>query len=102
MRTRGFISDVQPEVQADIMAYALRRIRPERPNWVVFYPEGEVGEHLEDEGRTLVTAVKGLAKKVYAILDDFGSPEALRQNMGKYGVGVNTRFVVTFLLAEEY
>lgn len=102
MRTRGFINDIPPEIQADVMAYALHRIKPDRPNWVVFYPEGERQEHLEDEGRTLITTLKGLTKKVYAILDDFGSPEALRQNMGKYGVGVNTRYVITFLLAEEY
>jgi len=104
MRTRGFIADIEPDLQAKIMHYALRRIKPQKPNWVVFYPEGEgKKEHLEDEGRTLITTMKGLAKKVYVILDDFGSVKALKENMGKYAPpDLNTRYVVTFLLAEEY
>lgn len=103
MRTRGFISDVPKEIQANIMAYALRRINPKKPNWVVFYPESEKKEHLEDNGRTLITSMKGLTKKVFAILDDFGSPKALKENMGKYAPpDLKTQYVVTFLLAEEY
>ena len=105
MRTRGFIADISTNLQGKIMLYALKRIRPEKPNWVVFYPDGkEVREHLEDEGRTLIAPrFQGLTKKVYVILDDFGSVEALKENMGKYALpNLNTQYVVTFLLAEEY
>ena len=102
MRTRGFIK-LPEEVQAKIMAYALRRIQLDRPNWVVFYPGNGAKEHLEDEGRTLVTAMTGLNEKVYVILDDFGSVEALKENMGEYAPpNLSTRHVVTFLLASEY
>ena len=110
MRTRGFITDISPDTQAKIIAYALPRMivanaLQKKPNWVVFYPDhaGKTDEHLEDEGRTLITTMKGLHKKVYAMLDDFGSPEALKENMGKYAPpDLNTQYVITFLLAEEY
>ena len=102
MRTRGFIA-LPEDIQAKIMAYALGRIKPDKPNWVVFRLGNGVEEHLEDEGRTLVTGMTGLEKKVYVILDDFGSIEALKENMGKYAPpGLSTSYVVTFLLAEEY
>lgn len=45
------MNEVPPEVQADVIAYALHRIKPDRPNWVVFYPDGEAEGHIEDEGR---------------------------------------------------
>jgi len=103
MRTRGFIG-LPEEVQAKIMAEALKQIQPDKPNWVVFYPQNNgVEEHLEDEGRTFITTMTGLKEKVYVILDDFGSVEALKENMGKYApLGLDTSYVVTFLLAEEY
>jgi len=103
MRTRGFMG-LPEDVQAKIMAYGLKRVQPDNPNWVVFHPENNgVEEHLEDEGRTLVTALAGLKEKVYVILDDFGSVEALKENMGKYAPpGLSTSHVITFLLAGEY
>ena len=102
MRTRGFI-ELPEEVQAKIMAHALGRIKRDRPNWIVFHSAGNgVKEHLEDEGRTLVTTVTRLEEKVYVILDDFGSVEALRENIGKYAPpNLSTQHVVTFLLASE-
>ena len=103
MRTRGFLG-LPEEVQAKIMAYAIRRIQPEKPNWVVFHPDGQtVEEHVEDEGRSLITAMTGLKEKVYVILDNFGSVETLKENMGKYAPSdLSSKYVVTFLLAEEY
>jgi len=102
MRTRGFMG-LPEDVQAKIMSHALGRIKPDKPNWVVFRPGNGVEEHLEDEGRTLVTDMIGLEKKVYVILDNFGSVEALKENMGKYAPPrLSTSYVVTFLLAEEY
>ena len=103
MQTRGFQSEIPEEVRGRILQHALEHIKPDKPNWVVFYPDGEVKEHREDEGRTMITTTQGLKKKVYAILDDFGSVEALKENMGRYAPpNLNTRYVVTFLLAEEY
>jgi len=114
MWTRGFLSEVPEEIQAKIMAYGLRNIKPDKPNWVVFHPPDrppkncklcEAGQpHLEDEGRTLVVPnFTGLTKKVYAILDDFGTVDALRENMGRYAPpNLSSPYVVTFLLAEEY
>ena len=103
MQTRGFQSEIPEDVRGRIICYALRHIKVEKPNWVVFYPDGGVKEHIEDEGRTLITSMQGLTKKVYAILDNFGSVEALKENMGRYAPpNLNTRYVVTFLLAEEY
>jgi len=103
MRTRGFIG-LPEEIQAKIMAEALKQIRLDKPNWVVFYPQNDgVEEHLEDEGRTFITTMTGLKEKVYVILDDFGSVKALKENMEKYAPpGLNTSYVITFLLAEEY
>ena len=103
MRTRGF-TGLPEDVRAKIMAYALPRIKRDNPNWVVFHPGNDgVEEHVEDEGRTLVTALTGLEEKVYVILDDFGSVEALRKNMGEYAPPkLSTSYVVTFLLADEY
>lgn len=102
MQTRGFQSEIPEEVRGRIVEHALKHIKADKPNWVVFYPDGEI-KRVEDEGRTLVTTMQGLKKKVYAILDDFGSVEALKENMGRYAPpNLNTRYVVTFLLAEEY
>lgn len=88
MRTSGFIREIPEEVQTNIVTYALRRINP-KTGMVVFYPDGEKEEHIEDEGQTLITTIKGLTTKVYVKLDDYGSPEALRESMGKYGVVPN-------------
>ena len=102
-RTRGF-NGLREEIQAKIMAYALKRDQPDKPNWVVFHPENNgVEEHLDDEGRTLATVMAGLKEKVYVILDDYGSVEALKEGMGEYAPpDLKTSYVVTFLLAEEY
>ena len=107
MFTRGFQGLIS-DVQAEIMSKATSRIHPTKPDMIVFYPEGYTNgkpnttEHLEDNGRTLITTIKGLTAKVYAKLDDFGSPEALKENMGEYAPKGNIQHVLTFMLAEEY
>lgn len=99
--TPGF-QGLHPDIQADIMHKSFKRISPDKPNMIVFFPEGEREEILEDQGRTLVTTAKGLTKKVYAKLDDFGNPQALKENMGPYAPRGNIQHVLTFMLAEEY
>ena len=96
MRTQGFIHDIPSEKQGEIMTIALSKINP-KTDWVVFKKEAKK-EHLEDEGRTLVVPMD-IPKNVYAILDDYGDVEILSNNLGHK---VNTKYVVTFLLAEEY
>jgi len=94
--TQGFL-ELPEKIQGRIIHYTLNHIKPDKPDWIVFYPDGE--ERLEDGGRTLITSMAGLKRKVYAILDDYGDPETLR----KYsGLNVNTRYAITFLLADEY
>ena len=109
LTTPGFRS-LPEELQGYIMEIGLKRIRPGKPDWVVFDPNADKSQY-EDDGRTLRISTRELAemtlnpvwkrldKKVYCILDDYGSPEMLSQCAG---FKVNTRYAVTFLLAEEY
>ena len=96
LRTQGFMRSIPPEKQNRIMSIAVSKINP-KTNWVVFKKEAEK-EHFEDEGRTLVVPMD-IPKTVYAILDDYGDSGTLSDNLGQK---VNTRYAVTFLLAEEY
>jgi len=104
-QTVGFRSDIPEEIQAKIMAHAFENLKA--PTDFVIY-ETEAGpEHFEDEGRSLSTYVPGTTKKVYAKLDDYGSPdewdemyeEKVADDLKK---GIHGRFVITFMLAEEY
>jgi hypothetical protein len=96
LRTRGFIHEIDPDIQAEIMEKGLKRINP-KTDFIVFDPKAEK-ERIEDEGRSVILPSKA-REKVYAKLDDFGSAEALSENCG---LPVNTRFSVVFMLAEEY
>ncbi|RLF38194.1 MAG: hypothetical protein DRN03_00330 [Thermoplasmata archaeon] len=94
--TVGFRS-LPSDIQTEIIKKAMEKISP-KTDFIVF--RNEPGEdHYEDEGRTYVYYMPNLPKKVYVKLDDFGSPEILSEQLG---TKVNTRYVVTFMLAEEY
>jgi len=95
LRTPGFIHDISEEKQAEIMTIALKHINP-KTTWVVFKKDAE--QHYEDEDRTLVIPMD-IPEKVYAIQDDYHDPETLSQEVGEK---VNTRYTLTFLLADEY
>jgi len=98
LRTRGFIYQLDSDLQADIMEKGLARINP-KTDFIVFNPEAEEEEErIEDEGRSVIYPSQAKVK-VYAKLDDFGSPEALSENCG---FTVHTPYAVTFMLAEEY
>ena len=96
--TPGFLSEIPQSLQYKMIDVALSELADAK-TWVVFCPK--VPERrTEDAGRTVVFPTSLLDKdnknKVYAILDDFGTPE----NVGlSY---VKTQFVLTFLLPEEY
>jgi len=105
MRTRGFISELSETLQATVMEFGLKHINTQT-DFIVFKPT-PCETHYEDEGRSLMTYIEGLPKKVYAKLDDFGDPAKWTElydpetveDLKKAGTG---RFVITFMLAEEY
>ena len=104
---RGFIilktvsfSALDPDVQAELMRIALTKINTMR-NWIVFDPETET-EKIEDEGRTLRVPFRAVPERVYVILEDYGSPEALARELGREIPVPGVRYLVTFLLASEY
>jgi hypothetical protein len=96
IRTEGF-SRIPPGMQAKMMDSALKRISA-KTHFIIFDPACS-GERLEDEGGTL--RLPGEAgEKVYAILDDYGTPEALREEFPD--APRTARYLVTFMLAREY
>jgi hypothetical protein len=105
MQTRSFITEVPDDVKAEILELGLHNINRET-DFLVFKSQ-PVETHKEDEGRTLITHVKGLSKKVYAKLDDYGQPnkwdelydKETADDLKKSGVA---QYVITFMLAEEY
>lgn len=97
LRTSGFSEYVPQELQALIVAAGMRKVSPET-NFLVFDPEAQQ-ECKEDGGASLRIPMKDLKSKVYAILDDYGSSEALSESCG---YPVQTRYALTFLLPEEY
>ena len=101
MQTSGFIAEIPDELKADILKKTIRTIGL-KPDFLIF-DASHNGETLEDEGRSLHIGMEKLPKKVYAKLDDFRSVEALKENMGEYAPSsLNTQYVTTLMLAEEY
>ena len=108
VRTIGF-SRLPAKVQAKIMSFALKWFRVSgKVDMVVFYPH-RVDTHPEDDGRTVVTHVEGLTTKVFAIKEDLGDPEKWEELYHEEDVKVlrnslppGTRYVITFMLADEY
>jgi hypothetical protein len=104
LQTPGFTA-LPEEVKARIMAHALKRINV-KTDMIAYYP-GKVGERLEDGGRTMITGVRGLDRKVYVKLDDFGDPGRWGEmydpeTVGSLKQAPGCRFTVTFMLADEY
>ena len=97
--TSHFLSIVPPEIASEILKQTLNRIKPEGEgqDFIVFSPEAR-DERIEDEGRTILPTKA--PKKGYAKLDDFGSVEALREFSGL--PALNTQYLVTVMLAEDY
>jgi len=95
--TIGFRKEVPEGIKEEIIMKTLKKINP-KTDFIVFDPNAEK-EKYEDERRTLRIPMPGLKKKVYAKLDDYGSPELLSRDVG---FPVDTQYVVTFMLAEEY
>jgi hypothetical protein len=105
LTTPGF-QELTPDVQARIMGHAMKSIHPydeEKrtggPDFIVYDPQFPGPQRFEDQKRSIHVPAPQLSAKAYAKLDDYGSAEALSQSMGER---TGARFVVTFMLAEEY
>jgi hypothetical protein len=104
-QTIGFVEEISEDVRARVFWFAMRNISVKR-DFIVFSPE-PVSTHIEDQGRTIVTHIDGLTKTCYAKLDDFQEPSTWNEiyekstvaDLKKSGIG---RFILTFMLAEEY
>lgn len=97
LSTIGFRTEIPSDLQAKIIKKALAKISP-KTDFIVF--RNELGtSHYEDEGRTYVYYMPKLPKKVYVKLEDYGSPEILSEQLG---YKVDTQYIITFMLAEEY
>jgi len=105
LRTRGFISELSEDAQVQVMEYSLARINT-KTDMIALDPKCKENR-LEDEGRTLIAVNPWSQKKIYVKLDDFGDPAKWTEmydpetveDLKKAGTG---RFVITFMLAEEY
>jgi len=97
LMTIGFKAEIPDPLKFEIIRKTREKISP-KTDFIVFRPE-EGKDHYEDEGRTYVYYMPELPKKVYAKLDDFGSPEILSEQLGSK---VDTQYVITYMLAEEY
>jgi len=98
--TSNFQNTISPEAVGEIIKETRQTIRPEGKgqDFLVFDPEAK-NLRVEDGGRTMRIPTNA-EDKCYAILDDFGSVEALRENAGM--PGLNTQYAVTIMLAEDY
>jgi len=88
--TKGATDFITIDMQPRVVATHLREAR---------------GEGYEDEGRTYRAywpKELGHAPKFYVKLDDYGTPEALKESLGKYyPQGSSTQTVITIMLATE-
>ncbi|MHA1447686.1 MAG: hypothetical protein ACTSSN_13410 [Candidatus Heimdallarchaeaceae archaeon] len=100
--TSGILSEYNPISIEKMTSYALDKLIG-NTTWVVFTLEAKKC-YLEDEGRTCIVPLlwmdKAAPEKVYAILADYGSAEALQESAGDKTI--TTQFVLTLLLAEDY
>ena len=113
VKTIGFANEINPDLQAKLMELAFHTFK-KPTDMVVFRPisnppqphETETAQY-EDERRTAIFHVRGLSKKVYAKVDDYGEPakwdeiydKEVAEDLKKSGIA---RFVMTFMLAEDY
>ena len=105
--TRNYLDTVPETQDVNIREEAIRNLGSlgkneygeTIPNFIVFDPSINAVRKLEDQRRTLRIPYVGLPAKVYVKLDDYGSAEELSRHVG---YKVNTQFVVTFMMAEDY
>ena len=97
--TRGFATEIPKELRTSIIELALKHITT-KTDFIFFDPEVKgTKPRFEDDSRSLRIPMKSIPKKVYAKLDDYGSKEILSEEVG---YPVQTQYVITLMLAEEY
>lgn len=107
MLTIGFRTEIPEPYFTDIIDMAMKHVRPEKPDMIVFTINMGEHIHLEDDGRTLMFPMPNLPKKVYAKLENFQPPETWdsihspedAQDLEDAGI---RQYVLTIMLAEEY
>lgn len=95
--TVGYQREIPADERAIIYNVARPKLSPET-TMVVFSPKEETSRY-EDDHRTWIQSMKTIPKVVYVKLDDYGSKEELSRSLG---YATDKRYVVTFLLSEEY
>ena len=102
LQTRGIYFDVDPLITQKVLTIAKQKLVG-KVTWVVFSPEAKKCEY-QDQGRTVLFPLRWLsqdmAKKIYVILDDYGSVEELQRSAND--PFINTQYVLTVLFADEY
>ena len=104
--TSGFL-EIDEEERATMMEIALRAVGSKGknkydeliPDFIIFDPSPDAKKGYEDDERSLRIPIKTIPEKVYAKLDNYGSAEILSEQVGHK---VNTKYVLTFMLAQEY
>jgi hypothetical protein len=97
--TRGFATEIPKELRTPIIELALNHITPET-DFIFFDPEMKgTKPRYEDDGRSMRIPMISIPKKVYAKLDDYGIKEILSEQVG---YPVQTQYVITLMLSEEY
>lgn len=100
--TQGISVTVPPEVVLQLVTIAKQKLAGS-VSWVVFCPLVKKWFY-EDDGRTcrypLQLITKEIKETIYAILDDYGSVEALRKSAGN--PFICTKYVLTILFSHEY
>lgn len=99
LRTPGIISKIPVDEQFAMLAIAKQHFYNGVTDFAIFDPDA-TEKRFEDENRTVIIPYKTIPTKVWVKLDDYGSPEILERESGLKGL--NTRFVITMMLPEEY
>jgi hypothetical protein len=104
--TSGFL-EIDEDERAIMMEIAVREVGSLGknkygeliPDFIVFDPSPDAKKGYEDDKRSLRIPIKTIPEKVYAKLDDYGSPATLSEQVGH---PVKIQYVLTFMLAQEY
>jgi len=104
--TSGFLG-IDADERAIMMEVALREVGSKGknkyeeliPDFIIFDPDPDAKKEYQDDDRSLKIPMKTIPEKVYAKLDDYGSAETLSEQVGHK---VQTKYVLTFMLAQEY
>lgn len=108
MNTSNFInsSEIPDTLKGLIIRKALNQfMNNQKIDFLIFEGKGDK-VLIEDEGRSMRIPIPYLSVKCYAKLDDYGEPSERVERYGKEVAeeldSINTRYVATIMLAEDY